>query len=197
MTVLLLLGTFLVFIAIDFWFNRKAINRETNPKTEPSGPPKLLSYASIEGVLVPGQLRYHAGHTWLDEESPGVARAGADAFAAKLAGPVERVELPLPRRWIRQGQPAFKIWRGTECMELPSPVEGEIVEVNSALAADPGLLSRDPYNAGWLIKVNVPDPEVVRANLLPPHLVQAWMREEVRRTRRTEPAVRGLAVNEK
>jgi len=68
MTVILVLGTFLVFILIDFFLNRKQVEQIPVQEAAPAAQP-LLSSASIEGILVPDQLRYHAGHTWLSESA--------------------------------------------------------------------------------------------------------------------------------
>ena len=43
--------------------------------------------------------------------------------------------------------------------ELFSPLSGAIVESNAALEADPGLVNRDPYGAGWMIRLRLSDPQ--------------------------------------
>ena len=42
--------------------------------------------------------------------------------------------------------------------DIYSPVSGEIVEVNSALAESPEAVNADPYGAGWMVKVKLSDP---------------------------------------
>jgi glycine cleavage system H protein len=193
MTVLLVLATFLVLILADYIVGRRkaapTVRREEAPKPAP-----LLSSASIEGVLVPDQLRYHPGHTWFLEERPQVARIGADALAAKLIGTIDKIELPKTGRWVRQGQKAVTIWSGGEKVELVSPAEGEILEINQELAKDPTLLTRDPYGRGWVAKVSVPDFANVERNLLPRSVVRPWMKEEVRHVRAYEPQLAAVVV---
>ena len=194
MAVILVLATFLVFIVIDFFLTRKkkTVNVEIPGPTAHRAP--MLSSASIEGVMVPDQLRYHPGHTWLFEEQPQLARVGADALALRVIGPVDKVELPKPGRWVRQGQKAFTFWTGTEKIELVSPVEGEVKEINPQVMKDPALAAKDPYGSGWLIKVTVPEHETVERNLLPRSLVRTWMKEEVRRVRAAQPQMAQVAV---
>ena len=48
-------------------------------------------------------LRYHSGHTWVQREQLNTARVGMDEFGAKLAGHIDRLELPEPGQWFRQG----------------------------------------------------------------------------------------------
>jgi glycine cleavage system H protein len=42
--------------------------------------------------------------------------------------------------------------------ELYAPVAGTVTEVNAALESDPALVNRDPYGAGWMIKLKVRNP---------------------------------------
>ena len=193
MTVILVLATFLVFILIDFFLNRKAA-AQTPAVEGPARPTPLLSSASIEGIMVPDQMRYHPGHTWLLEDRPGLTRVGADALAARVIGRIEKIEVPKTGRWVRQGQKALTFWSAGEKVELVSPVEGEVVEINSEAIKDPTLLSKDPYGRGWLIKVNVPERDTVGRNLLPQTLVKNWMREEVRRVRAVQPQLAAVMV---
>jgi glycine cleavage system H protein len=196
MTVILVLGTFLIFILIDFFLHRKS--EKPVPASEPvSSAPALLSSASIEGILVPDQLRFHSGHTWLANERPELARVGIDAFTAKAFSHIEKVEIPQPGRWVRQGQKAFSVWSGGRQTDIVSPAEGEVTEINPEVVRDPLVLLSDPYGRGWLVKVNMPDPDLVERNLLPRSIVRTWMREEIQHRRASRPLAPGKAVNEK
>src|SRR4051794_10967514 len=106
MAVILVLATFLVFIVIDFVLTRKKAAATPRVEEKPTTVP-MLSSASIEGIMVPDQLRYHPGHTWLFEERPQLARVGADALALRVIGKPDKIEVPKPGRWVRQGQKAF------------------------------------------------------------------------------------------
>lgn len=176
MTVLLVIVTFSVFIAVDMILNRKrvpALSMAEEPETVTAGVVDDI----LSGFHVPAALRYHPGHTWLHRERKNVHRVGADEFAAILAGPVDRIELPKPGHWVRQGQKVISLYRGEDKIEMISPVEGEVVEVNAELAANPQLLREDPYGQGWLMSVYAPDEEGPTRNLLPANLLSSWMKE--------------------
>ncbi len=194
MAVLLILVTFLVFIVIDLVLTRKQKTVATTVSEPAPVAVPMLSSASIEGVMLPDQLRYHPGHTWLFEERPKLARVGVDALAIRVVGTVDKVEVPKIGRWVRQGQKAFTFWSGGEKIELVSPAEGEVCEVNAQVVKDPSLAVKDPYGSGWLVKVNVPERETVERNLLPKNLVRTWMKEEVRRVRAAQPQLAKVAV---
>jgi glycine cleavage system H protein len=195
MAVLLVLSTFLVFIVIDLFMsrNKKVVTTTISAEPKPTAVP-LLSSTSIEGILVPDQLRFHAGHTWLFEEHTKLSRVGADALATRVIGAIDKIELPKAGRWVRQGQKAFSFWSGGERIDLVSPTEGEVKEINTALLKDPSLAGKDPYGNGWLVKVSVPEPETVERNLLPQSLVRTWMKEEIRRVRAAAPQLAQVAV---
>lgn len=191
MTVILVLITFFALAVFDYFLNRgKVPARQT--ALAPSRP--ALQPAYVEGFLVPEELRYHPGHTWLVRERQHFARVGADEFAAKLAGNIEKIELPKPGEWVRQGQTAWKLFRKGERTSMISPIEGEVVEVNPEVVKDPSLLRRDPYGKGWLMTVHVPDEESTWRNLLPVNVVKSWMREAATRLYARQPALAGAVA---
>ena len=199
MTVILVLATFLVFIVLDYMINRqKALT--TVPVGahifESAGMASQKGAELVEGFLVPANLSYHPGHSWFIRERKGVVRVGADEFAAALAGEVERIELPKPGQWVRQGQKVLSFYRHGEKAEMVSPTEGEVLEVNPDIAGNPALLRRDPYGKGWLLTMNVPDEENTGRNLVPKPLIRDWMRDAVERLYRQQPAMAGVAAAE-
>jgi len=127
-------------------------------------------------------------------ERKRLARVGVDEFAAALMGRIERVELPKPGTWLRQGQKAFTFYRDGEKTEVLSPTEGEVVEVNREIAADASLLRKDPYGSGWLLMVNVPDEETVSRNMVPAGMVRHWMRDAVERLYSLQPQLAGAVA---
>jgi len=189
MTVILVLVAFLAFVVLDWAINRgKVLHtvpvREAIPNAELHGD-------IVAGFHTPATVSYHPGHGWLARERKNVMRVGANEFAAALAGKVERIELPKRGQWLRQGQKFLTLFRNGESVEMVSPVEGEVLEVNAAIANDPALLRHDPYGAGWLLSVHVPDEESVIRNLVPKSLVREWMREAVERLYARQPALAG------
>jgi len=193
MAVLLVLATFLVFLVIDWALNRKKATPVNTQQAAPR-PTPLLSSASVEGILVPDQLRYHPGHTWCLGERSQLVRVGADALAASVCGPVDQIELPKIGRWLRQGQKGWSVVCGSERIDMLSPVEGEVVEVNPEVVNNPELLTKDPYGKGWLVRVTVPDRQSMDRNLLPHSLVRTWMKEAVRSVRARQGAVGNVMV---
>jgi len=189
MTVILVLATFLGFVIIDWAINRGKVFH-TVPAQQ-AVPAAVSQGDFVAGFHTPGHISYHPGHGWLARERNNVMRVGADEFAAALAGKLEKVELPKRGQWLRQGQKFLTLFRNGESVEMVSPVEGEVLEVNPEIANNPLLLRQDPYGAGWLVSVHVPDEESVTRNLVPKSLIGEWMREAAERLYARQPVLAG------
>lgn len=187
MTVILVLATFAIFILIDYLRSRREARvmvREAEPVAvqAPVLAPSMEA-VYVEGYALPTNLRFHPGHTWVMCERKNLVRVGADEFAAALLGPVERIELPKSGHWVRQGQKTWTVYRDGRKVAMVSPIEGEIVAVNSELAQNPSLLQQQPYGEGWVMTVHVPDEESNYRNLLQGPLARAWMSDAATRLR--------------
>ena len=191
MTVILVLLTFLAFALLDYLLSRKAAPAVAE-KTRTV--PIAVQPSYVEGFLVPEELHYHPGHSWFVPERRHLVRVGMDEFAAALAGKLEKIELPKPGQWIRQGQRAWHLYRNGEKTEMVSPIEGEVVEVNPEVLSDPGLVRKDPYGHGWLMTVHVPDEETTARNLVPKNLVRAWMSDAIQRLYSFQPQLAGAVA---
>lgn len=116
---------------------------------------------------IPEDLQYTAEHEWLDGGDP--ATVGITATAADALGDIVYVELPAVGDVITAGAVIGEIESTKSVSELFSPVNGEVIAINSAVVDDPALVNTDPYGEGWLIKVAVDAP----AELLSPEEYEA------------------------
>ena len=189
MTVLLVLFFFATFLAIDYFRTRDAFVHpvlQVAPAKHDAVAPRLQP-ALVGGFAVPENLRYHPGHTWALSESPNLVRVGMDDFAAKLTGTVERITLPQRGQWIRQGQKMCTLYRDDVAVDMVSPIEGTVAEINQALMSDPKLALRDPYGEGWLVTVQSPDAKTSFKNLLGGPLARWWTEESASRLQHRMP----------
>jgi glycine cleavage system H protein len=206
MTVLLVLFTFTAFLLIDHFRSRHTIAERTihvdAPKHDAAVP--RLQPALVAGFAVPENLRYHPGHTWALSESTNLVRIGMDDFAAKLTGKFESITLPQRGQWIRQGQKVCTIHRDGVAVDMVSPIEGTVSDINQAVEQNPKLALSDPYGDGWLVTVNAPDAKTSFKNLLAGPLARWWMEESASRLQRRMPMALagalaqdgGVAVND-
>ena len=110
---------------------------------------------------MPQNLLYSKTHEWVrvEKDSAGgkTATVGLTAFALELLTDLVHVELPPVGRQVKAGQPFGEIESVKAVSDLYSPVDGEVVAVNSALADNLEHLADDPYQAGWFIKIKIAD----------------------------------------
>ena len=189
MTVLLVLFTFATFLLIDYFRTRHAVVQPalqvSTAKQEAALP--SLQPALVGGFEVPENLRYHPGHTWALSESPSLVRVGMDDFASKLTGKLESITLPQRGQWIRQGQKMCTVHRDGCAVDMVSPIEGTVSDINEAVVKDAKLALRDPYGEGWLVTVHAPDAKTSFRNLLGGPLARWWTEESASRLQRRMP----------
>ena len=107
----------------------------------------------------PADRRYHPGHGWAKPAGSGRLRLGVDALVALLWDRPTGVILPALGSRLAPGETACWLEDGTELLAIPAPVAGTVVARNSGLLAEPDLVARDPYDAGWLFEVEEGAPE--------------------------------------
>ncbi len=98
-------------------------------------------------------LRYSAEHEWVREGNP--VTVGVSEVAADALGEVVYIDLPQLGATLTAGEVCGEIESTKSVSDLYAPVSGEVVEVNDAAVAEPGLVNAEPYGAGWLFKVAV------------------------------------------
>jgi glycine cleavage system H protein len=94
-------------------------------------------------------------HEWINIEDHEAAVVGITLHAQDALGDVVFVELPEVGKTYKQGEVAGVVESVKAAADVYMPVEGEIVEVNEALRADPALANKDPMGEGWFFKVHV------------------------------------------
>jgi glycine cleavage system H protein len=105
---------------------------------------------------IPAGLKYTQDHEWIRVEGE-TAIVGITDFAQGELGDVVFVEIETEGETLEKGETFGTVEAVKTVSDLFMPVGGEIVEVNSALADEPELVNKDPYNKGWMIKVKVTD----------------------------------------
>ncbi|MGE0018954.1 MAG: glycine cleavage system protein GcvH [Draconibacterium sp.] len=105
---------------------------------------------------IPAGLKYTQDHEWIRVEGE-TAIVGITDFAQGELGDVVFVEIETEGETLEKGETFGTVEAVKTVSDLFMPVGGEIVEVNPALADEPELVNKDPYNKGWMIKVKITD----------------------------------------
>ena len=114
---------------------------------------------------VPADLMYARSHEWLRKEADGSVTVGISDHAQDALGDLVFVETPDAGRSVRAGEACAVVESVKAASDVYSPIDGEVIEGNDALAAQPELLNTDPYGEGWIMKIR-PSGAVETAALL-------------------------------
>ena len=111
-------------------------------------------------MTFPEHLFYTKDHEWLRLEDDGkTATIGITDFAQSELGDVVFVDLEP----VGTGLTAESVFGTVEAVktvsELFAPVTGTIVAVNAGLESNPELVNDEPYGDGWMVQVELEDPE--------------------------------------
>src|SRR5262245_41509982 len=118
-------------------------------EAEPPGP-----WQKKEDPMDPHKLRYAKSHEWASLDGD-VCTVGITQFAVEQLTDIIYVDLPDVEDPVAAGDSFGEIESVKAVSDLYSPVTGDVIAVNEKLQNDPTLISKDPYGAGWLIKVKV------------------------------------------
>jgi glycine cleavage system H protein len=102
----------------------------------------------------PKTLRYNKTHEWAYLEGD-VCTIGLTKFAVDLLTDIIFIDMPDIDDPVSAGDSFGEIESVKAVSDLYSPISGDIIAVNEKLETDPTLISSDPYDKGWLIKVKV------------------------------------------
>ena len=109
---------------------------------------------------LPNNLKYTKDHEWIRVEGE-VAYVGITDFAQSELGEIVFVENEKEGETIGANEVFGSIEAVKTVADAFMPVSGEVVEVNPDLEGAPESVNKDPYGAGWMIKVKMSNPEEV------------------------------------
>lgn len=105
-------------------------------------------------------MKYTEEHEWLEVEGDVVV-VGITAHAAEQLGDVVFVELPEVGTTVTKDDEVVVIESVKAASDILAPLDGEIVEVNEAIANEPGKVNDDPEGEAWFFKMSVEDLSVL------------------------------------
>ena len=124
----------------------------------------------------PSDLLYTEDHEWALVEGDTVT-VGITNHAQDSLGDVVFVELPELEQELGNGDALGVVESVKAVSDLYSPCDGVVVEVNERLNDEPELINNDPYGDGWIIKVQISDPEAV-SHLMDSETYDQYVKDE-------------------
>jgi len=120
-----------------------------------------------------------AGHFWVSMVGPERARVGLDALGVETSGTLAQLAFLAVGEQLKRGEAFGSLEAAKFVGPLASPVSGTVVATNDAVVADPALVERDPYGAGWLVELELADPAELRDLISGADVVPVWFAGEV------------------
>jgi len=106
----------------------------------------------------PDEVRYTKEHEWIRAED-GFAVLGITDYAQEELGDIVFLELPKVGEEIIKDEAFGTVESVKTTTDLFAPASGKVVEVNDPLFDTPEMINEDPYGDGWLIKIEMSDPD--------------------------------------
>jgi glycine cleavage system H protein len=114
---------------------------------------EAVSTLSAKILRIPQGIYFNRNHTWTHLGKSGVAKVGLDDFLQHVIGNVKLTNLKNPGESIKKGDLLTEINQEGKLLRVYSPISGEIMEINSTLSENPGILNDDPYDQGWIYQI--------------------------------------------
>lgn len=113
---------------------------------------------------IPSELKYTKDHEWIKIED-NIATVGITDFAQGELGDIVYVDVDTLDDNVEEGEVFGSVEAVKTVSDLFMPLTGEVIEFNEELEDEPELVNTDPYNKGWMIKIDISDSSQIE-NLL-------------------------------
>jgi len=127
---------------------------------------------------LPEDRLYSENHLWVKKKKKKLARIGLTDYFSLKNWEIVGIDLPEEEETFEKDEIFGSIETVEEVFDLVMPVSGKIVSVNEKVLDDVDILNEDPYDDGWLVDVELFDPEELE-ELLPPEDYEMKFLEEI------------------
>jgi len=127
--------------------------------------------------MYPDDLHYTRQHEWV-RLTGAVAVVGITDYAQKELGDIVYVDLPRVGAKVEHSKVMGSVESVKAVSDIYSPLSGEVIEINDALATAPEKLNESPHGDGWLVKIQLSAPDEIHG-LLSAADYQKYVAEEI------------------
>ncbi|MCP4311968.1 MAG: glycine cleavage system protein H [Bacteroidetes bacterium] len=162
-----------LLLLIVFW------NVAKNPQKTFRQIRKAVSTLSSKILRIPQGIYFNRNHTWTHLGESGAAKVGLDDFLQHVIGNIELTNLKNPGESINKGELLTEIKQDGKLLKVFSPISGEVLETNSWLNKNPGIINSDPYDQGWIYQVKPSDWEKETHSYYLADKATEWSKREI------------------
>lgn len=113
--------------------------------------------------MTPKEYKYTREHEWICTESENKGKVGLADYAQSQLGDIVFLDLPAAGTQVEQGKKMGEVESVKAVSDIFAPVSGQVLEINQAVIDEPGLVNKDPYGAGWLVRLELSKPSELAA----------------------------------
>ena len=123
--------------------------------------------ATVRGCELPDDLMYDVDNNiWYREHDDGTVTVGMTTVATAMAGQIVAITPKRAGRKVRPGRSCATVESGKWVGPAKLLSGGKVVEVNDAIKSTPGLANSDPYDAGWLLRIEPDSWDETKSQLI-------------------------------
>ncbi|MBC8322892.1 MAG: glycine cleavage system protein H [Candidatus Marinimicrobia bacterium] len=124
---------------------------------------------------------YNSNHLWSKQEKNGQITIGMDELGLDSLGEMAYLTLPAVGTPVEMGKVMGSMEAAKMTGELFAPITGIVLEKNDAVLENPLLVNEDPYDTGWLIKIEPANWAEESAAMVSGDALPGWMEAEIER----------------
>lgn len=132
----------------------------------------------VQGYHMPVDLYFEKNHYWVRVEGDRLVM-GMDDFAQQMAGDIAYVQIPFAGKKLKIGKKFAQVESGKWLGKVYAPVNGELIEGNQALEAEPTRINQDCYDTGWMYKIKPVDRDELNSLIHDPADIEKWLLEDI------------------
>jgi glycine cleavage system H protein len=111
----------------------------------------------------PKEYKYTQEHEWICPESENKGKMGLTDYAQDQLGDIVYLDLPAAGTQVEQFKKMGEVESVKAVSDIFAPVSGQVLEVNQAAIDEPQRVNEDPYGAGWLVRLEMSNPDELGA----------------------------------
>ena len=124
---------------------------------------------------------YNSNHLWSKQDDAGIVTVGMDELGLDSLGEMAYLTLPAVGTPVEMGKVMGSMEAAKMTGELFAPISGIVVEKNDAVLQNPLLVNEDPFDKGWLIKIEPANWAEESGALVSGDELSEWMESEIER----------------
>ncbi|MCX8041029.1 MAG: glycine cleavage system protein GcvH [Thermodesulfobacteriaceae bacterium] len=129
-------------------------------------------------IKIPDDRMFSENHLWVKKDKKKIVKIGiTDYFHLKNLEIID-IDLPEEEEEFEKDEIFGSIETIEEVFDLVMPISGKVIAVNEKVLENTDVLNEDPYDEGWLLKVQISNPSELE-DLLPPEDYEAKYFEEI------------------